>query len=981
MSTTLFSKTPSVVVFDNRALTVRNIVYHRHPDAPTLTDERISRYQYHPRGFMTQSADPRLFKASLVNLTCVTDLTGNVLHTQSVDAGIAVTLHDTAGRPSRAVTNINADEEIRDESQTLIRTWQYERPTLAGRLLSTTEQVGQAVRITDRFIWSGHSKEEKAFNLTGQCVSHYDTAGLIQINSIGLSGGSLSVTRRLLKEMNNEEIVANWEGDAISAWDDRLDDRSYSTLTRADATGSTLIATDASGNQQRVVYDIAGLLSGSWLTIRNEPEQVIVKSLTWSAAGQKLREEHGNGVVTLYRYEPETQRLTGIKTERPAGHHSGRKVLQDLRYQYDPVGNVLSIRNDAEETRFWRNQKVVPENTCRYDSLYQLVSATGREMANMQQNTGSSTAIIPLPTDSSAFTPYTRSYHYDNAGNLTQIRHAAPATSNTYTTDVTISNRSNRGVLSALTTNPTVVDSLFTAAGQQKQLQPGQKLDWTLRGELRKVMPVVRNAGANDSEMYRYDSTSQRLLKVTRQQTGNSTQKQQVIYLPGLELRTRSTGSSLTENLQVITLDGLGRAQLRILHWESGKPDGIGNNMARWSYDNLSGSSGLEVDDDGNVISLEEYYPFGGTALWTARSQTESHYKTIRFAGKERDATGLYYYGYRYYQPWAARWLSSDPAGTVDGLNLFRMVRNNPLSYSDSDGRMPFFSGKKSSLRQNINNEVQAEISAHEYADIPKSIHMIWIGSNKISDKNVALSLDTASMNPDYQTQLIYDSSIENYKQASDDLVERFRGSNVNVTDLRTLPSFSEIQSHPAFKYYTNTIREGRYAQASDLLRLLVLKHEGGIYKDVDDTQRAPFGDLSLYGGIGFKKEYIAKEGEKEQAVPNTPIGAARENRVINRTLDIAVERYQRGETNVFKLAGPDVFTEALYSTIKLSNLQAVIDGDKKAVATLTTFMDKILRRKIQGFSDEQYGQLVQPRDNMLSLGRQVDNGSDHSWK
>ncbi|MHA1067257.1 RHS repeat-associated core domain-containing protein, partial [Enterobacter ludwigii] len=54
-----------------------------------------------------------------------------------------------------------------------------------------------------------------------------------------------------------------------------------------------------------------------------------------------------------------------------------------------------------------------------------------------------------------------------------------------------------------------------------------------------------------------------------------------------------------------------------------------------------------------------------------------------------RDATGLYYYGYRYYQPWAGRWLSADPAGTVDGLNLFRMCRNNPQTMRDMNGCGP----------------------------------------------------------------------------------------------------------------------------------------------------------------------------------------------------------------------------------------------------------------------------------------------------
>ncbi|MBL5950358.1 hypothetical protein JBO38_21790, partial [Enterobacter asburiae] len=56
--------------------------------------------------------------------------------------------------------------------------------------------------------------------------------------------------------------------------------------------------------------------------------------------------------------------------------------------------------------------------------------------------------------------------------------------------------------------------------------------------------------------------------------------------------------------------------------------------------------------------------------------------------------------GYRYYQPWAGRWLSSDPAGTVDGLNLFRMVRNNPVSMKDNDGLI----GRKVSLRFESDN-------------------------------------------------------------------------------------------------------------------------------------------------------------------------------------------------------------------------------------------------------------------------------------
>ncbi|MEB0205598.1 RHS repeat domain-containing protein [Pseudomonas sp. CCC3.1] len=686
--TTVHQNTPSLTVLDNRGLAVRDISYHRHPAPPDVIGERITRHRYDARGFLAQSVDPRLHDAGLVNFTYLTDLAGKVLRTQGADNGTTVTLNDAAGRPFMVVCNIfTADDDTENWSQAVTRTFQYEGDDMAGRLLSITEQTADGVsRITERFVYAGNTEAEKDLNLTGQCVSHYDSAGLLQRDGVALTDVPLSVTRRLPSEADSPDTVADWQGENASAWNGLLAAKSYTTLTTADATGAVLTNTDAAGNQQRVAYDVAGLLSGSWLTVKGATEQVIVKSLTWSAAGQKLREEHGNGVVTAYTYEPEGLRLTGIKTERPPSHASGAKVLQDLRYEYDPVGNVLSVRNDAEETRFWRNQKVVPENTYIYDSLYQLVSASGREMASSgQQGSG----LPPVSSfDNVTYTNYTRTYSYDSAGNLTQVRHSAPATGNNYTTGITISERSNRGVLSTLTENAAEVEALFTAGGQQIQLQPGQLLAWTARNELLKVTPLVRDGGADDGESYRYDAGSQRVLKVGVQKTAGSVLTQRVLYLSGLELRATTSGDRVLEDLQVITVGEAGRAQVRLLHWESEKP-GVSNDQLRYSYDNLIGSSCLEVDGDGKVISQEEYYPYGGAAVWIARSQAEASYKTVRYSGKERDATGLFYYGYRYYQPWAGRWLSADPAGTVDGLNLFRMCRNNPIKYQDDNGLMP----------------------------------------------------------------------------------------------------------------------------------------------------------------------------------------------------------------------------------------------------------------------------------------------------
>ena len=146
MSTSLFIKTPTVTVLDNRGLTVRDIAYHRHPGSPDVTSERITRHQYDARGFLTQSADPRMHDAGLANFSYQTDLTGNVLRSQGVDNGITVALNDAAGRPCLAVSNIStAGDGTEDSSQAVTHSWQYED----SRTLSITEQAtGEAARIT-----------------------------------------------------------------------------------------------------------------------------------------------------------------------------------------------------------------------------------------------------------------------------------------------------------------------------------------------------------------------------------------------------------------------------------------------------------------------------------------------------------------------------------------------------------------------------------------------------------------------------------------------------------------------------------------------------------------------------------------------------------------------------------------------------------------------------------------------------------------
>lgn len=675
----LFHQTPSVRVYDNRRLPVRQIEYYRCEALTAAAEIRITRHGYGPAGLPSQMADPRLQAAGRANFLYRQGLARQTLRVQSADAGTRLTLDDCAGRGLFAVSQVGVGTADQDDfTQAVMHRRVYELPTQAGRLLSVSEQVvGAPARVSERLCYAGHAAADKDRNLSGDLVSHYDPAGRLSTQGKALVGTPTCVSRQLLREADDVDVHADWRGDSAQDWDRLLDTDAYRTCSGSDATGRTLWSLDCAGHRQRSAYDVAGALNATWLTLESKPERAIVVSVDYSAQGRKLREAHGNGAVTVYRYQPRTSWLACVQTSRQAV--LPRRV-QALHYRYDPVGNVIGTNNDAEPTRFWRNQRVAAECEYRYDSFHQLVFASGREMVNVgREGNLLPEALVPLPVDDSLYTRYTRRFTYDSAGNLIRIQHSAPATNNHYVTAITVSPRSNRGVWDVLCEEPEGVPALFTAGGEQRALLPGQALVWTPRGELQQV-------SGEGVEHYRYDAGGQRVLKVCGQRQGRSLKQQHVVYLPGVELHLEWAAGDVKERVHVVVMGKAGNAQARAVRGLSQVPERVDSDDIRYGYDDVIGSVGLELDAVGEVISREAFYPFGGTASLAARHQIKATNKAVRYSGRERDAGGLYYYGYRYYQPWTGRWLSADPAGVVDGANLYAMVRNSPVTYFDAAG-------------------------------------------------------------------------------------------------------------------------------------------------------------------------------------------------------------------------------------------------------------------------------------------------------
>lgn len=631
------------------------------------------------------------------------DIAGNMLFQHSMDGGDRWMLMDATGQPFYAW---DVNERVLEDGTSVLEQRRFH--TVYDRLRRPVEQQlevnGGAVQVVERLVYGDEVglflerpadaiPEAQERNLRGQVYHHYDPSGVMTSQRFDFKGNLLVATRRL---------AADYQA-AMLHWPENPPERMFESETFIQRTQYDALNRMAQqANWHRAdrdaplpaiytpQYNQRGVLMSEQLTVRGAVTQAI-EHIAYDAKGQRLRIDYGNNTTTTYTYDPETFQLTHLQTTRTGGS----RRYQDLHYTYDPVGNIAEIRDDANELVFFNSQIVRPRNRYTYDALYRLIEAEGREQysnsgAPPQKLPNAPDVTFPInsPTDPNALRNYTQRYRYDAVGNIMRMEHQA-GDSGSWTRHYEYATDSNRLLrtwqggdrLNAVEYGYDTHGSMLNLANTPD----AYRLRWDYRDMIHQV-----NLGGGGQAFYAYDAEKQRTRKRIEHLGENRIEER--LYIGGMELYRRWLNGLLVEEIETHHLFADDQRILIVEDvLETDNSDLSTRVLFRYQYGNHLGSVGLEMTGDSTnpqVISYEEYHPYGTTAYQAKNRAVRAVAKRYRYTGMERDEeTGLSYHTARFYLPWLGRWLSADPLDIVAGVNLYRYVGNDPVNYKDSTGR------------------------------------------------------------------------------------------------------------------------------------------------------------------------------------------------------------------------------------------------------------------------------------------------------
>ena len=545
-------------------------------------------------------------------------------------------------------------------------------------------------------------------NTLGQPVAHYDEAGLLAMPEYDFKGNLLEKSRRTIAD----QVLANgWQAD-WSATDavDALEDTTYQTSSRYDGLNRPTEVTypqDVDGQRKQLIprYNRAGALEAVRLG-----DDEYVQQIAYNAKGQRVLIAYGNGIMTRHAYDEQTFHLSRLRTERFTHTEDGTagtrtwggsgQLLQDFTYGYDLAGNITAIDERVDNCGIAGSalgrDRLLREFT--YDPIYRLLSATGRADENIGQpgpfaddpRAGFYAGGAPAHNQNNApdlTEGYTGTFEYDPAGNMFRLHYQA--TSGQWARRFGMAGQApdqwadaNSNRLTSLVNGSVASNCQFDPNGNLIRQNTEKHHTWDHADRMVgfRVQPEG-SSSASIQARYLYGADGMRVKKWVSNQQG---QVNASTYIDGIfEMHRFTSASEDNSNNTLHVMDD--QSRIAMVRVGQALDDRDASPQVQYHLGDHLGSSHVVVGGDGVTahafINREEYFPYGETSFGSFGR------KRYRYSGKERDEeSGLYYYGARYLAPWMSRWVSCDPAGMVDGENIYIYVLNNPLNFRDPLG-------------------------------------------------------------------------------------------------------------------------------------------------------------------------------------------------------------------------------------------------------------------------------------------------------
>ena len=260
---------------------------------------------------------------------------------KSTDAGQRLTVADVAGKPLRSWDN--RGQTARSEYDNLQRPVKVFVKSGAVEKGVTRTIYGESLDATPPTPGSTTPTPAQALNLRGQAYLVFDSAGLLKNQGHDFKGNLLSASRRVAKTYQSTPdwgllpsgTPAQIETGAAAL----LETESFTISTTYDALNRVVTHTAPDGKVTVPAYNEANLLNAVSVTSGGTTTPVIT-NIDYNAKGQRLLCQHA-GYKIEYDYDPKTFRLARLWTTRA----SDSLLLQDLRYFYDPVANIVELQD------------------------------------------------------------------------------------------------------------------------------------------------------------------------------------------------------------------------------------------------------------------------------------------------------------------------------------------------------------------------------------------------------------------------------------------------------------------------------------------------------------------------------------------------------------------------------------------------------------------------------------------------------------